>query len=259
MTDYSIGEAAKILHVTTRTLRHWDAVGLLTPSWRTWSDHRLYTHADIQRGMDILIYRGAGLSLADIAVVLDSSCTESTSVMLQHQRTILMEKIGQLHDMVRALDAIMNTEDFNQKELTVNYKISKFGAAWPGYQEEARQRWGDTPEWTEAQKEAKGLSAEDMEKISAEHAAFAATLTNAVRTGVKPGTPAASEVVEAHRASISGWYEVSRARQLILAQMYTEDARFDEAYGGHATYLFRLIKAVAEAEGLDVSNVSWND
>ena len=33
--EYSIGEVAALLKVTTRTLRHWDGIGLLSPQWRT--------------------------------------------------------------------------------------------------------------------------------------------------------------------------------------------------------------------------------
>ena len=61
--EYSIGEAAALLKVTTRTLRHWDGIGLLSPQWRTVGDHRLYTEDDLQRGMDIVIYRSVGIEL----------------------------------------------------------------------------------------------------------------------------------------------------------------------------------------------------
>ena len=67
--DYSIGDVAGILKVTTRTLRHWDDIGLLSPQWRTGGDHRLYTEDDVQRGMDILIYRSVGIELKDLSLI----------------------------------------------------------------------------------------------------------------------------------------------------------------------------------------------
>ena len=63
MSHHHIGEAAEILHVTTRTLRHWDRIGLLVPARRAWSDHRLYTDDDLERALQILVYRAAGLPL----------------------------------------------------------------------------------------------------------------------------------------------------------------------------------------------------
>ena len=70
--EYSIGEVAALLKVTTRTLRHWDGIGLLSPQWRTVGDHRLYTEDDLQRGMDIVIYRSVGIELKDIAELLQA-------------------------------------------------------------------------------------------------------------------------------------------------------------------------------------------
>ncbi|KAA8728664.1 MerR family DNA-binding transcriptional regulator, partial [Corynebacterium tuscaniense] len=37
--EYTIGEAAEALGVSTKALRHWEALGLITPA-RTWAEHR---------------------------------------------------------------------------------------------------------------------------------------------------------------------------------------------------------------------------
>lgn len=87
MTDRTIGEAAELLGVTTRTLRHWDSIGLLQPSWRTTTDYRLYTEDDVERALQILIYRAAGIGLKDIAEVLDQP--DSANQHLRRQRELL--------------------------------------------------------------------------------------------------------------------------------------------------------------------------
>lgn len=48
--EYTVGEAAAILGVTPRTLRHWDDIGVLSPSRRTSTDYRLYTEDDLELG-----------------------------------------------------------------------------------------------------------------------------------------------------------------------------------------------------------------
>ena len=35
--DLTVGEAARLIGVSVRTLHHWDALGLAVPSGRTWS------------------------------------------------------------------------------------------------------------------------------------------------------------------------------------------------------------------------------
>ena len=43
--DLTVGEAARLVGVSVRTLHHWDALGLAKPSGRTWSGYRLYSPA----------------------------------------------------------------------------------------------------------------------------------------------------------------------------------------------------------------------
>lgn len=59
VSEYSISEAAAKLGVTTRTLRYWDSIGLLSPQWRTYSDYRIYTEADIRRALKVLVHVAA--------------------------------------------------------------------------------------------------------------------------------------------------------------------------------------------------------
>jgi DNA-binding transcriptional MerR regulator len=44
-----IGEVASRVGLSLRTLRHWDEVGLVTPSARSAGGFRLYTEADVHR------------------------------------------------------------------------------------------------------------------------------------------------------------------------------------------------------------------
>ena len=48
MTDYlSIGEAAKAVHTTSETLRHYDRIGLVKPSKKDeWTNYRYYMEYD---------------------------------------------------------------------------------------------------------------------------------------------------------------------------------------------------------------------
>ncbi|WP_394284052.1 MerR family transcriptional regulator, partial [Corynebacterium sp.] len=181
MTDYSIGEAAEILNVTTRTLRHWDQVGLLVPSWRTWADHRLYTAADVERALQILVYREAGLQLGEIGELIDAPGTAADK--LRRQRGVLVDKIGQLHRMVRAVDELLK----EGKGMGINDKISHF--------EEARRRWGDTPEWAQSQEASANMGADEVAEVRRGQEEFVDRLVDAAEGGVAPGSAEAAELV----------------------------------------------------------------
>lgn len=68
-----IGEAARELGVTTRTLRYWEEMGLVSPSAHTEGGERLYTATELERAAHIReLQKLAGLSLGDIRAVLDT-------------------------------------------------------------------------------------------------------------------------------------------------------------------------------------------
>ena len=66
-----VGDLARAAGVTVRTLHHYDSLGLLVPSARTHSGHRLYSAADVERLYRLLALRGVGLPLEEIGPLLD--------------------------------------------------------------------------------------------------------------------------------------------------------------------------------------------
>lgn len=47
--EFSVGEAAKVLRVSVKTLRRWDASGRLKAQRRENSNHRYYTRTQLER------------------------------------------------------------------------------------------------------------------------------------------------------------------------------------------------------------------
>ena len=65
-----IGELAERTELSLRTIRHYDEVGLLTPSGRSEGGFRLYTHDDYLRLMVIRRMKPLGFSLDEMAELL---------------------------------------------------------------------------------------------------------------------------------------------------------------------------------------------
>lgn len=257
MTDYQIGEAAEILRVSTRTLRYWDSIGLLVPSHRTRSGHRMYTGEDLELALQILVYREVGLPLGEIAGLLDAPGDVSRA--LRQQRELLVERIGQLHRMVRAVDDILREDIMNDGDMSIEEKVELFGGTWKTeYQDEAKQRWGETPEWEQSRKAQEQMTRADWHRVKEEQDTFVADLVDAAEREVPPGSDEAAELVERHRASIGRWYEVSRSKQVLLARMYVQDERFNATYQGRGEYLLSLVEAQAQQEGVDLTDVRWS-
>jgi DNA-binding transcriptional MerR regulator len=76
-----IGEVAKLTGLTTRTLRYWEELGLISPSSYRGRGERLYTQPDMARATRIRdLQELLGFSLAEVRVVLD---TEDIDVLDQ--------------------------------------------------------------------------------------------------------------------------------------------------------------------------------
>jgi DNA-binding transcriptional MerR regulator len=68
-----IGEVAKLTGLTTRTLRYWEELGLITPSSYRGRGERLYSPTDMARASRIKDLQDLlGFSLSEVRVVLDT-------------------------------------------------------------------------------------------------------------------------------------------------------------------------------------------
>ncbi|MFI1257366.1 MerR family transcriptional regulator, partial [Streptomyces netropsis] len=63
---WSIADVARMSGVTSRTLRHYDEIGLLPPAWIGSNGHRYYEEADLLRLQQILLMRELDLGLREI-------------------------------------------------------------------------------------------------------------------------------------------------------------------------------------------------
>jgi DNA-binding transcriptional MerR regulator len=63
---WKVGELAQATGLTVRTLHHYDQIGLLKPTARNGSGHRVYREADVVALYRIIALRGLGLRLDQI-------------------------------------------------------------------------------------------------------------------------------------------------------------------------------------------------
>lgn len=80
---WSIGEMAARFGLETHVLRHWEDVGLLLPT-RDGAGRRLYDRDDLVRVAVVLRSKAAGMSLEQIAVMLDADAADRHRVLQEH-------------------------------------------------------------------------------------------------------------------------------------------------------------------------------
>jgi DNA-binding transcriptional MerR regulator len=100
-----VGELARRTGLTVRTLHHYDDIGLLRPSGRTESKHRLYTAIDIARLQQVLSLRHLGFSLEEVRDCLDQPGFSPLQVIDLHV-TRLREQVEWQRRLCERLEAI---------------------------------------------------------------------------------------------------------------------------------------------------------
>ena len=127
----TVGELAKKMNSTVRTLQYYDKEGLLSPSTESAGGRRLYTDKDVIRLHQIQSMKYLGFSLDDIRdrlVSLDTP-TQVAAALLEQEQTV-REKIISLSEVLHALEKLraetlqMETVDWKKyADIVMNLQI----------------------------------------------------------------------------------------------------------------------------------------
>jgi len=82
-SPWSVGDVAARFELPTNVLRHWETVGLLTPA-RDAAGRRRYGQDDVVRIAVIQRSKAAGMTLDQIAVLLDDGAAGRHEVLQRH-------------------------------------------------------------------------------------------------------------------------------------------------------------------------------
>lgn len=231
--------------VSSRTLRHYDQLGLLLPAWTAANGYRYYGPAEVRRLQRILLLRELGLSLGTIGEVLDGQ-TDERSALAVHRDWLLAERdrmARMARTVARTIEAIDQGEEMEAQDMFTGFDENP-------YEEEAIARWGK--EAVEAGKARHaGLSTADKEALAKEAADINAELARCMEAGLLADDPAVQAAVERHYRWVAFHWTPNADSYVGLGMMYVEDARFTSFYDtvmpGLAAYLLEGIKVYAAA------------
>lgn len=256
----TVGRAAKLVGVSVRTLHHWDSIGLVRPSGRTWAGYRVYSSEDIARIHRVLVYRELGFELARIGRILDDPEVDPAE-HLRRQREQLLEQIDRLRSMVGSVDRMLEA-GHRGIQLTPEQQVEIFGTDWrPEWVTGAEKRWGDTEQWAQYAERAAELAPSDWEQVAADTRGLDADLVAAKHSGSAPGSAVANALAERHRALMSTYFDCTHAMQVCMGRMFVEDPGFAAHYNGLepglAVWLRDVLFANARANGVDPETAEW--
>ena len=231
--EAAIQEITRLTGTTSRTLRHYDSIGLLTPSRVATGGTRWYDDDALVRLQRILLLRDLGLTLPDIASVLDSEHDE-TAALHRHLDWLRTEQ----HRLDRRIAAVEATITAREHGGTVMAGEMFDGFDHTQHKDEVTQRWG--PEaYATGDAWWNGMSQDERTAWKARTAQLATDWANAATAGHDPASTFAQDLAHRHVAwlgSIPGTpgYGAAPVREYVLglADMYVADERFSASYGG---------------------------
>ena len=122
MALLKIKEFAQKSGVSQRTLRHYDKLGLLSPSYRADNGYRYYNKDDFSRLQQINILKTFGFSLKEIQQFIDNH--ENISSSIKSQSFLLKLKSQTYYRIASLMDNIIeNQESIKWEEF---YKLALF-------------------------------------------------------------------------------------------------------------------------------------
>ncbi|AEE45607.1 MerR family transcriptional regulator [Cellulomonas fimi] len=231
--EASIQEVARLTGTTSRTLRHYDQIGLLEPSRVGENGYRWYDEDALVRLQRILLLRDLGLGLTEIGRVLDRE-TDETAALRRHLDWLRSEqqRLGrQAASVVRTLTARQEGAPIMADQMFDGFDHTQ-------YQDEVEQRWGKD---AYAQSDAwwRGMSDAERTAFQERSATLARDWASAAEAGVDPVSDEAQELARRHVAWLGGIPGTPGAgstpvREYVvgLADMYVADPRFAKNYGG---------------------------
>ncbi len=226
----TVGDVAKLAHVSVRALHHYDEVGLLQPSERSAAGYRLYTDDDLDRLRQILYFRELGLALDAIQGLLSAPGANHREVLVV-QRDLLAEKAARTQAMIDAIDRELTAIE-KGVPVTKEEMFEVFGEDDPSqYEDEVRERWGTTDAYKESQRRTSRYTKKDWEGIKAESESITLELKDAYEAGLAADSPEAQAAIEKHYRQINDrFYTCSTEMYRNISEMWVADPRFKANY-----------------------------
>lgn len=220
---WKVGQLAKRTGISVRALHHYDQIGLLTPSHRTASGHRLYDGDDVVRLQQIVMLRQLGFALDEIGAALGRAGTALPQLIDLHlgrlRRQIererrLCERLEQMSAWLRdgrevSVDEFLNTIE----EMTMFEKYM-------------------TPEQLETiRKRGEAIGPERIQQVQEEWPRLIDEVRAEMQKGTDPGSPRVQALAKRWTSLVNEFSGGDSGIEKSVANMYCQEPGAAERFG----------------------------
>jgi len=219
---FTVKQLSKLAGVTPRTLRHYDAIGLLKPSRVGDNGYRYYGEESLLRLQQILFYRELDIPLEDIKKIMGRRDFDVLGALQSHKEA--------LRKQVTRLNRLISTVDNTINHLKGNTNMSD-KAYFEGFSEEEQEKYAaeaeqlyDAESVRESNRKWKAYSKAKKESVLAEGKAIYTDMIAAMPKGAN--SPKVQAIVERWRRHMDYFWTPNLDQLLALANGYNDDPRF---------------------------------
>ncbi len=244
--ERTIQEVARLAGITSRTLRHYDELGLVRPSSVGAGGIRRYDVEALVRLQRVLLLRELGLGLPAIARVLEGRADDVEA--LRAHREWLRQEQARLARQLASVEATI--ESLERKEEPMAEDMFD-GFDHTRYKDEVEERWGKDA-YARSDAWWRGMGDDERRDWQARSAQLGVDWIAAAEAGIAPDSDEAQELARRHvewLAGIPGTPGAVKEYVTGLGELYVADPRFAANYGGEqgAAFVRDALRVYAEA------------
>jgi DNA-binding transcriptional MerR regulator len=231
---YKVGELGQLAGVSVRTLHHYEAIGVLVPSARAPSGHRMYSRSDVERLMRITALTGLGFTLEQVRKALDDESWTPLRLIETHltrSRELLEEQgavCARLEQLREALQAGSDDVTTLFQTMEVMTMIEKY------YTKEQLAQLAERRQ---------AIGEEVIRAVEREWTELFAQLDAEMKKGTPPDSPVVQALARRSTVLIQMFTGGDAAIEASLARMYTENP-VDKIHAGADPALFAYLQKI---------------
>jgi MerR family transcriptional regulator, thiopeptide resistance regulator len=241
--------------VTSRTLRHYDEIGLLRPARVGGNGYRYYEREQLLRLQQILLLRELGLGLEAIGAILDGE-HDRVEALCRHHRWLLAERdrLTRLADTVRrTITQLQGGDELSEAELFEGFDPERHAERRARFEAELVERYGDgvREHFAESARRTGTWTASEYQAVERDTARVEERLVELLLAGAAVDDPAVLAAVGEHYELVRRFWTPDRHSYIGLGQWMADSpefrARFDARHPALAGYLRDAMTAYAQA------------
>jgi DNA-binding transcriptional MerR regulator len=228
--SWSIVEVARHARVSSRTLRHYDDLGLVPPAYVGSNGYRYYEQEQLLRLQEVLLLRELGLPLDAIRRVLDGT-DDRVAVLHEHHEALLRERdrLDRLATTVACtIEMREGGDDMTPEELFDGFDAGK----QQEYEAELVERFGPSAQESidESWCRIGRMSKADAHRVQAELAGRDQAYAALLDAGVAPDDPSTQDLTAGHYAWVCQFWTPDAEAFAGLGELYVDSPDFTSRY-----------------------------